>query len=237
MKFSKEKKEDCKMCQTNNLISIIIPCKNGEKYLQEALDGIKKQKMNVEVILVDDGSTDGTSNIAKDNGCFVIRNEESQGPVKAKNQALKSANGDFILFHDCDDVLNDDSLKILYDEFEDGVEAVQAKGKDFISPDMPTEEKSKTIIKEEPYYGVFSGAILIRKSVFDKIGLFDESVQAGEIIDWQHKMNKHNLQIKKIDFVSMNRRIHCNNFGKKHRNIEYKNYASLLRMRIKDVNV
>lgn len=49
----------------NKLISIIIPVKNGEKYIAETLDGIKKQDLNTEIIVFDDGSTDNTAEIAK----------------------------------------------------------------------------------------------------------------------------------------------------------------------------
>ena len=219
----------------NKLISIIMPVKNGENYLKEALENIKEQNLNMEIIVVNDGSTDNTENVAKEYGCIVINKEKSEGPVKAKNDALKMANGEYILFHDHDDLMRGNALKTLYNEIENdiNISAVEAKVKDFISPDVPQEEAIRTVIKPEAYFGLFSGAILIRKAVFDVIGFFDESVTAGEIIDWQGKMDKNNLKIKKIDFISTDRRIHSTNFGKTQRKTEFKDYAALLRARLK----
>lgn len=213
-----------------------MPVKDGEKYLKEALQGIQKQNMDTEIILVNDGSSDNTEQIAKDFGCIVIHKEKSEGPVKAKNDALKIAKGEYIMFHDSDDIMNDGALFLLYNEISEnyGIYAVEAKIKDFISPDMPENEKQKTKVKPEPYYGLFTGAILIRKSAFDKIGLFNESVKAGEIIDWQHRMDKHGLKIKKLDIISTNRRLHSNNFGKTSQKTEFKDYAALLRAKLKN---
>lgn len=220
----------------NKLISIIVPCKNGEKYIAETILAIKKQNMNIEILVVDDGSTDNTANIAKSLSCRVLIHETSKGPVVAKNTALKNAKGDYIMFHDADDVMNDNVLSILYKELDSNhdISAVMAKLKDFFSPELSEEEKQKTIIKKEPYYGLFSGAVLIRKSVFDKIGLFKETVTAGEIIDWQTRMDKHNLKIKKLDIISTNRRIHSSNFGKTQQKTEFKDYAKSLRERLKN---
>lgn len=217
---------------TNKLISIIMPVKNGEKYLKEALLAIKAQNMNTEIILVDDGSSDATAEIATNEGCIVLKNETSKGPVVAKNQALKVAKGEYIMFHDGDDVMNNGVLQKLYDALEkdNSLSAVQAKVKDFLSPDCPDKN---SIIKPEAYYGLFTGAILIRKNVFDIIGLFNESVTAGEIIDWQTKMDKNGLKIEKLDLVSTNRRIHSSNFGKTQQKKEFKDYAALLRARMK----
>ncbi len=218
----------------NSLISIIIPCKNGEKYIEETILAIKKQNMNVEIIVVNDGSTDNTTNIAISLGCKVLHNETSKGPVVAKNSGLKVASGDFIMFHDADDVMNTNILPELYKELDSNpdVYAVMAKVKDFFSPELSEEEKQGTKIKCEPYYGLFTGAVLVRKSVFDKIGLFNETVTAGEIIDWQSKMDKNNLKIKKLDIVSTNRRIHSLNFGKTQQKKEFKDYATLLRAKL-----
>lgn len=219
----------------NKLISIIIPVKNGANFLKEAVDGIKKQNMNVEIIIVDDGSTDNTFELAKELGCMVIRNSRSEGPVKAKNKALTVSNGQYIMFHDHDDIMNSGCLKVMYDELEadNTISAVMCKIKDFISPEIPNEEKQRTIVKPESYYGLFTGAVLMRKEIFKTIGLFDESVTAGEIIDWQTKMDKNGLKIKKLDLISTNRRLHTSNFGKTQQKKEFKDYAKILRERLK----
>lgn len=217
-----------------DLISVIIPVKDGEKYIQDALNGIKKQNMNVEIIVVDDGK-DKTSEIAKNAGCIVIKNDVPIGPIKAKNQALKIAKGQYILFHDCDDYLNDDALPYMFNELKNdsSAGAVMAKVQDFFSSDISEEEKKKTILRKEPYWGLLTAATLIKKSTFDKIGLFDEKIDAGENIDLQMKMTNCNLILKKIDFVAANRRIHDSNFGKQNRKKEYKSYADILRAKLK----
>ena len=64
------------------------------------------------------------------------------------------------------------------------------------------------------------------------IGLFDENLRAGDMIEWKGKMEKNNLPIKKISFVSANRRIHNSNYGRLNKAGEYKDYASILRAKI-----
>ncbi len=216
-------------------ISVIIPVKNGENYLQEAIDGIKKQNLFMEIIVVDDGSNDNTSRIAENSGCIIIKNEISKGPVVAKNMAIEKAKGEYILFHDHDDIMRGGVLLKMYDEIEkdSSIHAVMAKVQDFISPEISEFDKQKTRIKPEPYYGLFTGAILMKKEIFDIIGLFNESVTAGEIIDWQTKMEANNLKIKKLDLISTDRRIHTQNFGKTNQQQEFKDYAKLLRAKIK----
>lgn len=220
----------------NDLISVIIPVKNGKNYLKEAIEGIKNQKMNVEIIVVDDCSTDNTVEIAESYGCKIICHKTSRGQVIGKNSGLKAAKGKYILFHDHDDIMQEGALQRLYYEFEPDVMAVEAKVQDWYSPDLSEEEKLKTIIKQEPYWGLFTGAILIKKEVFDVIGYFNESVKAGEIIDWQSKMDSNGLKIKKVDFISTKRRFHSTNFGKINQKMEFKNYAAILRAKIQKNN-
>jgi len=222
----------------DDLISIIIPVKNGSKYISQAIEGIQKQGMDVEIIVVDDCSTDNTVEIAESYGCKIVRHETPKGQVAGKNNGLKIAKGKFILFHDHDDIMQEGALKRLFyeftpDEFEPDIMAVEAKVLDWYSPDLSEEERGKTPIKAEPYWGLFTGAILIKKEVFDTIGYFNESVYSGEIIEWQSKMDLNGFKIKKIDFVSTLRRVHSTNFGKTNQKTEFKNYAAILRAKLK----
>lgn len=214
------------------LISIIMPVKNGENYLAEALECIKKQNMHVEIIVINDGSTDKTLEIAKKYACKIVNHEKCLGQVIGKNSGLKVASGEYIMFHDHDDFLKDDALKTMMNEFENDHDlmVVNAKVKDFISPDAKIKTQP---IKQDAYYGCLGGSMLIKKAVFDKIGLFDETIKAGEIIALTAKFEKNNIKVKKIDFVSSNRRIHDTNYGKMNKKNEFKDYASLLRGKIK----
>lgn len=215
----------------DNKISIIMPIKNGENYMREAIDGIKKQNKDIEIIIINDGSTDNTAQVAKSLGCKVINHAVSKGQVVAKNTALKEVSGDYVMFHDHDDILTSHALETMLSEFEkdSSLEVVIAKIKDFISPDAKNQNQ---VIKTEPYYGCLAGSILFKKEVFDKIGLFDENLTAGEIISLMSKFEEFGIRTKKIDFVSSNRRIHDNNYGKTNKIKEFNDYASILRKKL-----
>ena len=216
----------------NKKISVIMPVKNGSNYMEEAIRSIKNQNCNTEIIVVDDGSADNTSDIAKKLGCQVLKHETSKGQVVAKNTGLKYATGEFIMFCDHDDVLSDNAIITMLKEFEQNPElgVINAKIQDFISPDAKNQNQT---IKSQPYYGCLAGSMLFKKEVFDKIGLFDESVQAGEIIALMNKLKEYNIQIKKIDFVSSKRRIHDSNYGVNNQRSEYTDYARLLRQQLR----
>lgn len=219
----------------NCLVSIIMPVRNGSNYMKEALEAIKSQNVDLEIIAVDDGSDDNTSQIAESFGCVVLKHSVSKGLVVSKNTALKIVKGKYIMFHDHDDIMNCGALLKMLKELQnnENIFAVMAQMKDFISPDLSEEDGRKVVIRAEPYFGLFSGAILMKKVVFDVIGLFDESLRAGDIIDWRSKMDESNLHIKKLNFVSANRRIHNSNFGRTNKEKEYIDYAAILRSKIK----
>ena len=219
------------MC--NSLISVIIPVKNGANYLREAIDSLVRQGVDLEIIVVDDGSTDDTVTIASSYGCKVISHPVCKGQVAAKNTGLGAAKGEYVMFMDHDDVMREGVLKAMLAAFEadPSASAVQAMVKDFLSPEI--KELPGTVVRPDSYYGLFTGAILIRKSVFDEIGLFSESRKTGEIIEWSTKMEAAGLRISKIDLVATDRRIHSTNFGRTDKDREFKDYASILRERLK----
>ena len=103
------------------LVSIIIPAYNAAKYISETLESALNQTYeNIEVIVVDDGSTDDTVNIVEkviDQRIILLRQINS-GQCAASNLGIKHANGDYIKFLDADDILNLDHIKIQVDSLK-----------------------------------------------------------------------------------------------------------------------
>lgn len=102
------------------MISVIVPIYNAKKYLPDLIDSIEKQtEKNLEILLIDDGSTDGSAEICKqaasrDNRIKYIYQENS-GVSSARNYALKSANGEYIAFLDADDSIDENYFsELLY---------------------------------------------------------------------------------------------------------------------------
>jgi glycosyltransferase involved in cell wall biosynthesis len=215
-------------------ISIVIPARNASLYIKEAIESVRKQNYdNLDIIVVDDGSTDDSGHIASELGCKVIT-IQPQGAIKARNIGLKNAKGDFILFHDADDLLVENALKILSNEFvnDPQLQVALAMRKDFVSPDLTDEERQTIVLKQEAYLGAIAGCALIKREVFDITGNFDESLQmAGDAMAWQMKLQETNIKTKEINEVTVLRRLHANNMGRLNKQAEHKDYAAILRKR------
>lgn len=105
--------------EKNIKISVIVPVYNASKYLSECLDSIAKQTLkDIEIICINDGSTDNSLQILNDyfakDKRFVIINQENQGVSVARNTGIESAKGAYIAFVDSDDYIKSDFLEILY---------------------------------------------------------------------------------------------------------------------------
>ncbi len=99
-------------------LSIIIPAYNAEAYLPQCLDSILAQeRQGCEVIVVDDGSTDGTAALLERYPDVKVIHQENHGMSTARNRGLDEARGEYILFVDSDDLLTDGALATLVVEF------------------------------------------------------------------------------------------------------------------------
>lgn len=100
----------------NDLVSIITPCYNGEKYIHETIESVLKQTYsNWEMIIVDDGSKDNSSAIineyVKKNNKIKLIKQENKGCASARNNGIRNANGRYIALLDADDVWNSNFLE------------------------------------------------------------------------------------------------------------------------------
>lgn len=105
----------------NEKISVIIPAYNVEKYIIECLDSIKGQTyQDIEIIVVDDGSTDNTFEIvkkySKNNTNIVLSHQENGGVCVARNKGLDLATGEYVMFIDADDFIPLDAIEMLFND-------------------------------------------------------------------------------------------------------------------------
>ena len=137
------------------LISVVVPVYNTEKYLRKCLISLSNQTYhNIEIIVVDDGSKDGSANIcdefaAKDNR-FVVIHKENGGISSARNKAISVAKGDYFMFVDSDDWVEPDLCESAYAIIKDHNVKLGVFGHDRIYERINGEPFVKTVKKIKP---------------------------------------------------------------------------------------
>jgi glycosyltransferase involved in cell wall biosynthesis len=172
-------------------VSVVIPCYNAELFLRETVESALRQDYpDVEIVLVDDGSTDGTANLIR-SFRSQVRAEfgPNRGPSAARNRGTALATGSFIQYLDADDLLLPGAIR-------KRVQALAASGADVAYSDWqrleeqagglfsPGEVVSRTIeeVHPDPEIACFSdfwappAALLYRRSIVDRIGSWNESL-------------------------------------------------------------
>lgn len=175
-------------------VSVVMAVYNGEKYLKDAIESILDQTFrDFEFIIVDDGSTDKTLEILKeyerkDKRIKIIINKANIGLTKSLNKAIKEAKGEYIARQDDDDISLPERLKkqveFLNRNEKIGIVGtfyyeINKKGKIIGKKTFPCSDErlKKTLIKYNPF---FHSSVLIRREVFSRVGLYDESFKRAQ---------------------------------------------------------
>jgi len=172
--------------------SVVICCYNAEKYLSKCLDALKAQTYpNFEIIVVDDGSTDKTSEVAKKHGAKLIRIEHSGLPT-ARNVGVRSAEGDVIAFTDADCVVGPKWLEKLIKELMSGNYAGVIGGtvkvlntESFVARCLGVGIEAKPI---KCYAGGYNMAYW--RKVIEEVGGFDGSFSRGGDYEFYLRVSK-----------------------------------------------
>lgn len=193
-------------------VSVVVPCYNAAPYLAEALASIAAQGVpGVEVIVVDDGSTDGSAAVAERGGHAVrVVRQANQGISAARNRGLALARAPLVAFLDADDVWTPGSLSARLDMLERDAELGCAAGlvEQFVSPDVPDAERARLAVPLAPSRGRVAGALVVRRAVFDRVGTFDARWQMGETIDWVARTDAAGVRTTHVEAVVLRRRVH-----------------------------
>ena len=167
------------------LVSVVMPCYNAQAFLREAVDCVLGQSHpRVELIVVDDGSTDQSQAILKEYGNRLVFIEQANaGPYPARNHGLSHAHGEFVAFLDADDYWAPDFLEKLLRALDAHPEAALAycgwqnvglpgkRGDPYIPPDYEHEDKLVSLLRAAAPWPIH--AALVRKSTIDEVGGFD----------------------------------------------------------------
>ena len=167
------------------LISVIIPCFNAEPWIRQTLQSVISQGLdNMEIIVIDDGSTDESANIVEKDFTFVrLIRTKNQGASKARNLGTEISKGEFIQYLDADDLLAPDKLKIQMEALRNS-DADIAYGNWQEFREMPggnfvktKEFKRKMSMPDIDLFSDFwcpPAVYLFRRSIVEKIGGWNE---------------------------------------------------------------
>lgn len=166
-------------------LSIIIPVYNTEKYLKECLDSVLleiKEQKNIEVILIDDGSTDDSSKIYKSysQSNFKHFKNENHGVSYSRNEGLKKAKGTWVMFLDSDDLLSKNWSHVINEELNSKDDIIYFFDK---KEEVGKEKLLDNIVGLNPIYPylTFPGARIFRRCFLEKNNiLFQEEIINGE---------------------------------------------------------
>ena len=198
-------------------LSVIIPVYNGERYLAEAIDSVLAQNhRSIEVIIVDDGSTDGTALIAKNYGSYISYcKQPNLGTAAAKNRGADLACGEYLAFLDADDLWPEDRIRVQLKAFDahPDVDIVSGYVKQFLSPEMTESVKKRIHFSTDLIPGQVLNAMLIKRQAFFRVGLFETQWTVGAEMSWYLRAREMGLKIMILPDLVVLRRIHENNKG------------------------
>jgi teichuronic acid biosynthesis glycosyltransferase TuaG len=171
------------------LVSVVVPTYNQAEYLRSAIDSVLTQDYpSVELIVVDDGSTDATPDVLRDYGdAIILIRQPNRGAANALNEGIRAARGTYVCWLSSDDVFLPGKLRRQVDAFLDdpelaisftGFVTIDAEGNDLrdrsdIQPVHP--DLFVAVYWANPING---STVMMPRAIFDQVGMFDESLRA-----------------------------------------------------------
>jgi glycosyltransferase involved in cell wall biosynthesis len=197
------------------LVSVIIPVKNGEDFLSDAINSILNQDYSsVEIIVVDGQSTDDTAQIAKSfKQIRYVYQHQQPGIPYAKNLGIEIANGEFIAFASHDDLWLPQKIskQIDYMINNSQVQYTITKVKFFLETGCTIPPGFNIKLLKGDYVGKMPETLVARKSLFNLIGVFNTGFTYMEDIDWFNRADLNKIPAVIIDEVLLHKRIHNTN--------------------------
>src|SRR5688500_15899095 len=182
-------------------VSVVIPCYNQARFLGEAIQSVLSQGYtHFEIVVVDDGSRDGTEGVASgyasEDARVRLISQENRGLAAARNRGLAEARGEYVVFLDSDDRLVGGALEVGVRELEAHPECAFVSGicRKITADGSVVPGWEQFRVMDDPYLEllrscpVYVPAVMYRRSVFDAVGCFDTSYRAAEDYDLYYRI-------------------------------------------------
>jgi glycosyltransferase involved in cell wall biosynthesis len=199
-------------------ISVVMPVYNAAAYLGPALASIAAQTVPVtEVIVVDDGSADGSAAVATAHPLVTVIRQPNQGAAIAINRGVAAATGDYLAFLDADDLWAPEKLAKQLAVLEGPRRPDLAFGfaQNFHSPDLTAELRQRIHCPPEPMPGMVLGTMLLRRADFARIGPLQPDWKIGYFIEWYARAQDLGLVSAVLPDILLHRRLHADNLSRR----------------------
>ena len=198
------------------LVSCIVPVFNCARFLGEALDSIYAQTYHpIEVIVVDDGSTDGSVDVAARYGeRLTLVQQENGGPGAARNSGFGRARGALIACLDADDHWHPRRVEVGVAPLlrDPAIAGTSVRGVNFWDDDSRAQEAlvaGQPVTRPQRWYSL--GSLIFRRELIDTVGLIRPDLGLGEDIDWISRAEAAGHRFTDIDDVMYFHRVHRRN--------------------------
>jgi glycosyltransferase involved in cell wall biosynthesis len=202
-------------------ISVMIGVYNGARYIGEAIESVLAQDYApLELIVVDDGSDDGSGVVASSYPEVRCVRQERGGNGAARNRAVELASHDFFAFLDADDRFTPGKLatQMAVLQADATLDMIFGHVREFTSPELTDEERSGIRPPApEPLPWTAPNLMLIRRASFERVGPFSESLRVGVTVDWFARASEAGLRSLVLPEVVLERRLHTQNNGLRER--------------------
>ena len=198
------------------LVSVIIPVFNGETYLAEAIESVLAQDHRpIEVIVVDDGSTDASAEVARSFGDVILIREEHRGAAAARNTAIDRTTGSFTTFLDADDRMTPGRLstQLEYLRTHPDVGGVLMSQELVLEEGMGVPPWVRPFGAPDSVVGGLMITAMVRSEAVRLVGGFDPSYVIFHDADWLFRLREAGVRVDALDQVGVLRRIHRANLS------------------------
>ncbi len=199
-------------------VGVVVPVRDGERYLAEALDSVVAQTHAPrDVVVVDDGSRDRTVTIAERYAPRVrCVSQAAAGIGAARNRGATEVHGDLLAFLDGDDVWPRDRLERQLTAFSKSPrpDLVFGRVEQFVSPELSSAARAQLVCPDRPQPALLANTLLVPRPVWDRVGPFSTTAVRSEFLDWLLRARERGLREVMIDATVLRRRLHAANHGR-----------------------